>query len=38
VATWPGNPLTEPQLARRAPLPGKDILAFIDIDSMQERV
>ncbi len=27
------------ELARRAPLlPGKDILAFIDIDSMQERV
>jgi hypothetical protein len=27
------------ELARRAPLlPGKDILAFIDIDSVQERV
>ena len=27
------------ELARRAPLlPGKDVLAFVDIDSMQKRV
>ena len=26
------------ELARRTPLPGKDVLAFVDIDSMQKRV
>ena len=34
--TW-GNALVE--LGRRAPLlPGKDVLAFVDIDSRQKRV
>jgi hypothetical protein len=33
------NRLLLAELARRAPLlPGKDVLAFLDIDSMQKRV